>query len=86
MTYQKSVIAGQVTVKGYPFNRWVKEAFIAVNLGRKIIPYKCTKPWNNDTIVPEKKFPDVYADILRHEEPIINKDIKQTRLNEGKKG
>jgi hypothetical protein len=86
MAYQKSVIAVQVTVKGYPFNRRVKEALIAVNPGRKMVPYKCTKPRNNDTIVPEEKFPDVYAYILRHEEPIINKDMKQTRFNEGKKG
>jgi hypothetical protein len=78
MSDQKPVISGQMTVKGYPSGRGVKQPLVTVDLRRKIVSDKCTKPRNNDTIVPEKKFPDVCADILRHEDPIINKDMKQT--------
>jgi hypothetical protein len=35
--------------------------------------------------MPEKQFPDVYGDILRHEDAIMNKDTKLARLYEAKK-
>jgi len=85
MPYQQSVIACEMAVECYPSDRGVKEPLITVNMRRKVITYKCTKPRYNDTIMPEKKFPDVYADILRHEDAIINKDTKPDRLYEGKK-
>jgi hypothetical protein len=85
MPYQQSVIAGQMAVECYPSDRRVKETLITVNMRRKVVAYKCTKPWYNDTIMPEKQFPDVYGDILRHEDAIMNKDTKPDRLYEGKK-
>jgi hypothetical protein len=85
MPYQQSVIAGEMAVKCYPSGRGVKETLIAVNMRRKVVTYKCTKPRYNDTIMPEKQFPDVYGDILRHEDAIMNKDTKLARLYEGKK-
>jgi hypothetical protein len=85
MPYQQSIIAGEMAVKCYPSDRGVKEPLLTVNMRRKIVTYKCTKPRYNNTIMPEKQFPDVYADILRHEDAIINKDTKPARLNEGKK-
>jgi len=85
MPYQQSVIACEMAVECYPSDRGVKEPLITVNMRRKVITYKCTKPRYNDTIMPEKKFPDVYADILCHEDAIINKDTKPDRLYEGKK-
>jgi hypothetical protein len=85
MPYQQSVIAREMAVEGYPSDRGVKEPLDTVNMRRKVVAYKCTKPRYNDTIMPEKKFPDVYADILRHEDAIINKDTKPARQYEGKK-
>jgi hypothetical protein len=74
-----------MTVKCYPSCRGVKKPLITVNMRRKVIANKCPKPRYNDTIMPEKQFPDVYADIPRHEDAIINKDTKPGRLYEGKK-
>jgi hypothetical protein len=85
MPNQQSVIAGEMAVKCYPSDRRVKKPFITVNMRRKVVSYKCTKPWYNDTIMPEKQFPDVNGDIPRHEDVIINKDTKPAGLNEGKK-
>ena len=85
MPYQESVVAREMTVECYPPDRRVKKSFITVNMRRKVVTYKCTKPRYNDTIVPEKQFPDVCGDILRHEDPIMNKDTKPAGLYEGKK-
>jgi hypothetical protein len=85
MPYQQPVIAGEMAVECYTPYRRVKKPLVTVNMRRKVVPDKCTKPRYNDTIVFEKQFPDVYADILRHEDAIMNKDTKPAGLNEGKK-
>jgi hypothetical protein len=85
MPYQQAVIAGEMAVERYTPDRRVKKPLVPVNMRRKVVPDKCTKPRYNDTIVLEKKFPDVNADILRHEDAIMNKDTKPAGLNEGKK-
>jgi hypothetical protein len=85
MPYQQPVIAGEMPVECNPSDRGVKKPLITVNVRRKVVPDKCTKPRYNDTIVFKKQFPDVNADILRHEDVIMNKDTKPAGLYEGKK-
>ena len=43
----------QIPVKGYLLYRWIKRPGALVDPGRRIIPYKTTKPGNNHTIVSE---------------------------------
>src|ERR1035437_9710459 len=51
--HQKRIIMIQVPVEGYLLYRGIKGTWALVDSGRCIVPYKATKPRDNNTIMSE---------------------------------